>query len=423
MMRYKTILVSALALGVSAVFAAPEVNYVSPQNSDFTSPALKLAGAKFAEVDVATERETVSFSWAVNPNQAISATQQTYRAQSQQYWLDVSTAKLAGGVSLHTTSTQALIRLSPIGESQAKSSLNRSQLVIEQAGRQLSGSAAVETFAAESELKAAGVDFGAGTIAFRLKQDINPGEFTLRIDGLSKNSQSSGYIVHVFEPNSVSSLNLKSATQRYQLGQQVDLDLSLDHWQGKVSVDDFQGYLSSQNGKDVLPLSFSLNNKGGWTATAQTRQMSFAQAGLWEANIFLDTQDGAKRLLRDAKTAVSITAASARLDGGFSVSQVEHLSDGIQMNLSVEAAAAGRYEVRGVLYGTDYKNQLVPIAVSNTAAWLEQGKGSLALSFDQELLSKAQAFAPYEIRHLTLNDQGRLQTLWHQHRAFTLSNK
>lgn len=80
-------------------------------------------------------------------------------------------------------------------------------------------------------------------------------------------------------------------------------------------------------------------------------------------------------------------------------------------------AQAGDLETRALLYGT-VDGELRALAVAHAAQWLEPGSQSLVLRFAAGLL--AGASGPYELRDLTLLDQGRMGVLQRQQRGVSI---
>lgn len=107
---------------------------------------------------------------------------------------------------------------------------------------------------------------------------------------------------------------------------------------------------------------------------------------------------------RRVKTAFSVTqqTASMRAVGG---------TINYGLPVSISAKEAGRFEVRGVLYGTAENGEMQAIMASSTAKWLESGNAYMSLQFDQNILAKSPLKAPFEVRHLELIDQSRLGSL------------
>ena len=86
------------------------------------------------------------------------------------------------------------------------------------------------------------------------------------------------------------------------------------------------------------------------------------------------------------------------------------------MTLPVEAASSGRFEVRGVLYGTAGDGSLLPFAIAHAARWLDPGQADITLKFGADVMPSGLS-APYELRDLSLNDQARMGQLETRARA------
>ena len=79
----------------------------------------------------------------------------------------------------------------------------------------------------------------------------------------------------------------------------------------------------------------------------------------------------------------------------------------LRVSLPVEAASPGRYEARGTLYATAKAGSLRPVSQAHAAAWREEGDAMLVLQFGRAHVPAGYG-APFEVRQLELNDQGRI---------------
>ena len=120
--------------------------------------------------------------------------------------------------------------------------------------------------------------------------------------------------------------------------------------------------------------------------------------GLWELQVF----GAVGEVPRDARTAFAVAQPTARFSGIFGVDAAS-----LRMSLPVEAASPGRYEARGTLYATARDGSLRPVSQAHAAAWMEAGNGMLVLQFARAHVPAGYG-APYEVRQLELNDQGRM---------------
>jgi hypothetical protein len=109
-----------------------------------------------------------------------------------------------------------------------------------------------------------------------------------------------------------------------------------------------------------------------------------------------------------------VSVPVARFDG--SVVR-ERAAEGLAVRIGVEAAAASRYGVSGVLYGTGADGVLRPVALAQSATWLTAGHGNIVLRYDAASLSLG---APWEVRDLRLVNQADLSVQERRERAISL---
>ena len=81
------------------------------------------------------------------------------------------------------------------------------------------------------------------------------------------------------------------------------------------------------------------------------------------------------------------------------------------LHVNIDVSESGRYEIRGVLYGTNTNSELTALMASSSAQWLEKGNSNMSLTFDKNLIAESSLTAPYEIRFLQLSDQSRMGNL------------
>jgi len=121
--------------------------------------------------------------------------------------------------------------------------------------------------------------------------------------------------------------------------------------------------------------------------------------GLWELQAFVS----ANGVQRDAKVAFAVAKPTARFSGQVAVDSALR-----RVSLPLQIGAAGRYEARGTLYATGPDGQLHPVAQAHSAAWFDKaGNAELTLPFASVALPRGYA-APFELRDLQLQDQGRM---------------
>lgn len=389
----------ALALALAVPFAhASEAGTLPAASAADLVPATLSAAPPPA---FALEREPVQFAWRLNPGQAIEAPQ-PFVQESREYWTNVEAAELQRGLRIDTTAPGAVIRISPaLGSRPTPLAIDDFQLQV--GGRELPANQAFEVAADHAALQAAGTDFPSGTIAFRLRPELGDGAVQLR------NANATGrYLVHVFEPESPVRMLLTSGRDLALNGGQLEISGRLFDGDRPLQAQRLGGLLTSPDGRS-FDLEFSSNADGELLARVDLPDAASALPGLWEVHAFAVHEGRGRTVMRDAKTAVSVVAPTGRLVGDYRVDR----SDGLRFDLDVETATEGRYEVRAVLFGTDGSGQLRPMANAHSAAWLDQGGGTIGLHFPAEVMGSGFQ-APFELRELALSDQGRIARLEHR---------
>lgn len=351
------------------------------------------------------ERAPVHFAWALPADAGPLMAPAPYTAVSREYWKDVDGAALARGVTIHTTAPGALVLISPAGD--GSRAVVPGALQVRQAGRAFAAKDATVALAPQAALEAAtGAGFAPGALGFRLAPALGAGAFDLQVaDARGR------YVVHVREPDSAVALRVENPAPAYRTGDRVSLQASLDSDAGRATLGEIGGMLVAPDGRD-FPLR-AMRTRGGIQLDAVLPRDASSVPGLWEAHVLAAGDAGGAEVLRDAKVAFEVTAPTARLRGRY-----EARSDAggqLSFELPVEVGSPGRYEVRAVLYGTDAGGELAPVAVGHAADWLGRGAGALTLVFPPEVIRDASA--PYELRQLGLNDQGRMGRLEYRERA------
>lgn len=380
----------------------------------------QLVSSRTALPSVNNSQDSVEFSWPVTSTALLGAQEQPHVQQSRQYWLDASGTQLAAGVEISTTAPGAIVRISPLEPDSKSAAFSQQDITLSIQGNRLNTGEGIEHLADQQSLNAAGASFSEGTVAFRLSESLGAG--SISVQAANAAAVSDQFVVHVFEPNSPAVLNLQADRGNYLAGHSLNATLSLQGIAHQLSAGDIQGYLSSPDVSVSLPVSFTANRNGGFDASVQLPQSAGNGHGLWSLHAFINTRDAnGLTVIRDAKTALAVAAPTARLNGQASMTTAQSGSgskgiaatnnSGMQFTLGMDVAVAGRYEISGVLYGTAKNGQLQPLAVSQSAAWLNAGQGQLNLSFDPDLLAASGLSAPFAVRDLRLKDQSRLSLL------------
>lgn len=375
--------------------AAQAASLLAPSAHDQIPVTLVRAQAPGAAT---LDRAPVRVSHALDATQKLEAAK-PYLAQSREYWSNVSAADLRAGFKLTTTAPGALIRLSPQGG--AGAALDPAGVLIRNGGKSLRADAASTAVADTRALRSAGMDVPDGTLAFRLAPTFGHGD----IEVAAPHAQGR-YLVHVFEPNSAIVLGFAADRDTVLVGSTVTFHANIEgsnlrHAAGLVTAPD--GYNAD--------LKFARNADGSFSATFTPDAAHAIGPQLWEAHVFTTSGNS---VLRDAKTAFAVSAPTAHLAGA-AATRVD--AAGVHATFAVEAGAASRYQISGVLYGTGADGALRAIGLGQSADWLEAGKGRIELSFDADVLAASGLHAPFEVRDLRLVDQANMSLIEHRERG------
>jgi hypothetical protein len=404
------LLASATLLAAGAT-AAPRL--LPAQAGDLAPNTLSAPAAK-ATPDI--ERQPVAMSWAAEG--AIVTAPGAFVGQSREYYREVSGDELAAGIDIHTTSPRALVRLQPVGASAAKAApIDPQGLIIsDAAGRAYANASGMEMMASAEQVRQAGLGFGAGTSAFRVNPSLGAGTLKLRAASASGGQR---YLVNVVEPDSPYALTLQTDAPAYLHGQVLSITPDLVELEGtrasRRPLSKLSGLVTSPAGRQ-FPVTFKQGRTGRLQGQLTLVGGEATMPGLWEVHAAGQAQLGGRTVERSLRVAFAVAAPVARFNGEVTPA---HAPGSVGLRFGVDAAAAGRYEVRGLLYGM-VSGTLQPVAVAHSAQWLEAGRGGIVLSFRPELL--AGASGPFELRDLQLIDQGRMGVLQRQQRAVVLSD-
>jgi hypothetical protein len=375
-----------LAALVAAVLAtpAPAANLLAPGPAD-------LVGLRTVALPApagAIERKPVAFGWALDPAAEV-ATPAPYVAQSRDWWNEVDAAQLRQGLAIDTSAPGAVLRLSPIGKAASPASL---QLLRD--GKALPDATAFAHRADDRQLQAAGMEVGNGSVVVQVAPDLGAGRFTVRVAGAQGR-----YLLHVYEPNSDAVLVAAAGRQNVLAGQALAVGARLERGGKAQAGAQLGGMLVSPSGRTV-PLAFA-----GGRAIARVPVDAASEPGLWEAQVFAEGSDGARRLQRDGRTAFAVAQPTAKLAGTYAFDRA-----GFAFALPLAVGSPGRYEVTGTLFATGSDGVSRPVAQAASAAWLEPGARQLSLAFDRTHVPLGYG-APYELRQLQLKDQARMGML------------
>jgi hypothetical protein len=408
-------------LSAAAVVAPVAPNMASLKNADLAVAAGTgddtVAPPSLTGAMPTVSRDPVALSWAT-PGAAAMPAPTPYVAQSKESYRSVAADELAAGVTLNTTAPRALVRvqvLSSVGPREQAAIHPLAMTVVDPAGRSLVSGDGMEMLVSADKLAKADVPFAPGTSAFRLHPSLGAGKFKLKVDGASGSDR---YLINVVEPDSPYTLTMQTASLHYLHGDELVLQSALQDGSGKpaaVKLSRLDGYVISPAGRR-FPVSFKADAAGRMRASLVLDADEAPVPGLWEVRAEVSGKVKDQAVERSVRLAFPVAMPVARLTRGVTLAD----GAGVKLEVGVEAAAAGRYEVRAMLYGT-VNGALKPLGVADSAQWLEAGEGKIALGFAPELI--AGASGPFELRDLFLLDQGRLGVLHRQQRALVIGEE
>lgn len=360
-------------------------------------------------------RDAVSFTFPLDA-QAVSLTAATpYEARSREYFVEVDAADLRAGVELFTTAPGALVRINPAAGVAAKAeapTVDPASLVIRTAaGDAFTAGKGMSLLADAEQMKATGVPFVAGTTAFRLSPEVGVGSLVVAAPGLESEAR---YAVHVFDAQSDTVLSLQASGLDFFHGQEVRVNARFEDAAGAFAADFADGFVVAPNGR-AWDVQWTADRHGGLSAALPLDALAGAGQGLWQVHMAARGDRDGLTVIRNASTSFAAHLPTAALTGEVRMGKAM----GLAVELGVAVASPGRYEVRGVVFGTDAAGQMVPFAAAHSANWLD-ADGSLTLTVEPQLLRDAGVGAPFEVRDLRLLDQGRMGVLHRQARGLVI---
>ena len=413
MLKNKTLLlITVLAVllvlpALSATAAEKAVRLAPLQDGDLAASELVQMMDKARP---GLSRDDVSFTFPLIGDQAIDLRPATFEAASREYFVDVTADDLRRGASIHVTGKNAVVRINPAPTKDKGSAvIDPNGLVVRSDAGAFDKGAGMSLLVGAEDMAKAGAPFAEGTTAFRLSPAVGIGEIVIQAPALKAAGVNSGrYQVHVFDVESPYILGLRAQGMDYLHGDTMTAEARLAGADKVLRLDDVAAYVTSPAGR-AWPVKFSANG-GSYLGQLPLDAIGKQEEGVWELHVATRGMVDGHHVVRNARTAFGVHVPTAGLGGSVTLRDGEA---GLQADFAVSVGSPGRYEVRGVLFGTDGAGNLRPVAVGHSAGWLAQD-GNLSLSFDRALLDDAAVGAPFEIRDLRLMDQGRMGVLHRQ---------
>lgn len=421
MNHLKTIVTLLATLLLAAASLAQPIDrqfLLEPDSKDLTPNQLMApSGASFT---AQVQRVPVRFDRALSADEPIELRQVPHTARSKEFWREVDAAELANGVLIHTAGSSALIRINPAAGLQSSNLGEREDLdplrlaITSPKGKRHHDGEAMDLIVDSDRLQAAGAPFAEGTSAFRLKAELGAGSFSIQAQDLDATS-GGRYVIHVLDQASNLELDLQTHRSTYLQGETMRVSIRLGHGDraSSFAIDELQARVVSPSG-DAFDLPVRRLQNGAYRAKWTVDARGENAMGLWEVHVFAQAMVKGKRVERGARTAFGAALPSARLTGEAILDRGDRRERGMVVGFEIENVASTRYEIRGLLFGTDRTGELRPLAIAHSASWLDPGLSSLELVFEKELFAASELTAPYEIRNLQLVDQARMAVLQRQ---------
>jgi hypothetical protein len=373
---------------MSLALSAQAGTLLPPGAADQSPSRLQSAAAPAGDF----ERQPVAFAWALDPYAGL-ATPAPYLAESREFWAMADATELQAGLAIDTTAPGAVIRISPAVGSRA---VDPDRVRMLKGGRLIAEPQSFERRTNAAQLKAAGMDVPDGSAIVQLAREQGQGRFQLQLADAKGR-----YLVHVFEPDSPFVLKAQADRRSVLAGDTLEVAAAMQRGEAGVALANGQvaGLLVAPSGRSY-DLAFA-NGKARITLPEDAG----SEPGLWEVQMSAGTVADGASVQRDARTAVEVTRPTARLGGGYGFNAAT-----VKLDLPVQVAAPGRYEVRAILYATGRDGVSRPVSQAHAANWLEPGQRQLALEFGRGNVPTGFG-APYEVRFLELKDQTRMGTL------------
>ncbi|HKL53148.1 MAG TPA: DUF4785 domain-containing protein [Wenzhouxiangellaceae bacterium] len=385
--------------------AALSSTWLDARTGDFGPQSLGIDPAVVPDSRHA-ETAPVKFAWALEGVTAESLGRSSARVESRQYWVDATGADLAGGVSLPLTSRGAVIRVSPLeagGDVAGDIGIDPASVQLSVNGKRFDSTRSMMQVTDGASLQRLGMSVPPQTIAFKLDKIIPPGKLDLAVARLPADQK---LVVHVFEPDSDWVAELALPRDTFVAGETLEFGFGLGDGQGKARVDSVQAVLADPYADKTWALEID-KTSGTLTRRAPADRFVSGQDGLFEAYVYLETVQDGLTIRRDLKLPVSIVPPLARFTG----QTVATLDDGLTIEVGVQTAVSGRFQLNGQIFGTAADGSLKPLAMAQSAAVIDGRAGSIELQVTGDMLMASGLRAPFEVRNLELLDQGRMFVL------------
>lgn len=353
----------------------------------------------------AKNTDTASYSFAIQPDNKFVTSQSEFvpATQSREYTLDVNGESLQRGVSLTTSAPGALVRISA---ADGRSAVEPQMMNIsQQGGKSFAKGSGFDMLVDSNSMQAQGIGFQRGTTGFKIADELGKGEFTLQTN--QKINPNGKYRINVFEKNSDTALYLKSQRAGYFKGDTLSVDAHVFDEGQAQAIRNIKGQLVSPTGQSY-PVIFKKSGDGYQVKMPMKMAADNTPGALWELHTEVKAHVNGKLVQRNGRVPFSYDEMTASMGGNV---QIVGGDKNLKAMVPVNVSQDSRFEVRGVLYGTDQAGNMKAIMMTHTAQNLGRGAGQIMMEFDAKILADSGLSAPYELRNVELRDQSQMAIL------------
>lgn len=350
--------------------------------------------------------ETVVYSQLVEPDRQQHLGDRAVEAKSRVFYKKVNGKQLNAGVEMVMDGDSAVLQVTPLDKV-----VNGRRVAQRQVPVNMTLSNGRETRNLDSDeialhKKSQGLreqypEMYGRAHAARIPESLGRGRMKLSAGGAAKADDE--YVVYVLDKNSDMELNVATPAPRVARNGRLTLDAHMSSAAGPMTAEQIDAELVSPQGKRY-PVKGRLA-KGRFHADWPVEVAAETSVGeLWNIEVRALAKNAAgEPVERVAVVATSVFEPTAALQ------QVR--ADGAALQLALDVSAPGRYEVRALVYGTDYDGELKPAMLNYQAEWLQPGQQQMLVAVDQVRLAASGLSAPYEVRDIQLLDQKRMAVL------------
>ncbi len=402
---------------------ATEVTSITTTQSGYKQ-AMK-AQAMLPQIELAsinTRQEMVQYSRALKPEDTPNNPIKKPSTTSKQYVMRVTGADLNKGLPIATSSTESLVRISPVGGGKSSSIKVEELNITTPDGKEMRGLDAMGMNANSKDLQA--TPFPQGTSIFKFEKSLGAGTFSIKTTTKQANQQQ--FIVSVLEKNSPYQLKLETDKGHFYAGQIFSAKVNLASLNNNnanvplssnsltsagnqpLKLNQVKGKIVSPGGK-VFEVKFTSVSQNDFRITIPINLPISANEGLWEVQVYTEGKHNNLTIKRDARLAFAYNPVTAIVYNTLPPKVVAKKH--IETSVVVDVEYAGRYEAKAVLY-SKRNGRLLPLMEARTAMWLETGNNHIPLLFKNALQRiKSLKGNQLILKDLVLTDQTRMSIL------------